>query len=162
MDHFAEVEEYFDGDTTMLAAIGGRTLQKSQTNHVGDFNAIIDFPPAPRLDATNHLIAEKATQAELRGEKLFYGKAQCASCHPPQTAFQDNTLHDLHVERLYPGRPEGAIKTFSLRGIKDSPPYFHDGRLLTLEDAVQFFDVLLATRLSADEKKDLTAFLRAL
>ena len=50
MDHFAEVEEYFDGDTTMLAAIGGRDLERPQTNHVGDFNAIIDFPPAPKLD----------------------------------------------------------------------------------------------------------------
>ena len=29
---------------------------------------------------------------------------------------------------------EGPIKTFTLRGIKDSPPYLHDGRLLTLED----------------------------
>ncbi|MFI5288488.1 MAG: cytochrome C, partial [Polyangia bacterium] len=39
MDHFGEVEEYFDGDTTMLAAIGGRNLDKANTNHMGDFNA---------------------------------------------------------------------------------------------------------------------------
>lgn len=162
MDHFAEVEEYFDGDTTMLAAIGGRDLQKPNTNHVGDFNAIIDFPPAPKLDVTNHLIPERSSQAELRGEKLFYGKARCAGCHPPETYFQDNTLHDLHVERFYKGRPEGPIKTFALRGIKDSPPYLHDGRLLTLEDSVEFFDIVLQTKLTGDEKKDLTAFLRAL
>ncbi|HLK12534.1 MAG TPA: cytochrome C [Candidatus Binatia bacterium] len=162
MDHFAEVEEYFDGDETMLAAIGGRDLQKANTNHVGDFNAIIDFPPAPKLDPTNHLIPDKATPAELRGEALFYGKARCAGCHPPATYFQDNTLHDLHVERFYAGRPEGPIKTFSLRGIKDSPPYLHDGRLLTLEDAVLFFDVVLGTRLTAAEKADVVAFLRAL
>jgi cytochrome c peroxidase len=30
----------------------------------------------------------------------------------------------------------GPIKTFPLRGIKDSPPYMHDGRLLTLKDTV--------------------------
>ena len=30
MDHFAEVEEYFDGDTTMLAAIGGRDSRRSR------------------------------------------------------------------------------------------------------------------------------------
>jgi cytochrome c peroxidase len=162
MDHFGEVEEYFDGDTTMLAAIGGRTLQKSQTNHVGDFNAIIDFPPAPKLDVTNRLIPSRATPAELLGEKLFFGKAQCGTCHPAQNAFQDNAMHDLHVERFYAGRAEGPIKTFSLRGIKDSPPYFHDGRLLTLEDAVEFFDVILATGLNADEKKALVLYLRAL
>jgi len=71
-------------------------------------------------------------------------------------------MHDLKVERFYFGRPEGPIKTFSLRGIKDSPPYLHDGRLLTLEDSVEFFDVILGTKLDAAEKKDLVAFLRAL
>ncbi|MFN8641827.1 MAG: cytochrome C [Candidatus Binatia bacterium] len=162
MDHFAEVEEYFDGDTAMLAAIGGRDLQRAQTNHMGDFNAIIDFPPAPKLDALNRLIPDRASPAERRGEALFLGKAQCAPCHPPATQFTDNSMHDLQVERFYDGRPEGAVKTFPLRGIKDSPPYFHDGRLLTLEDAVVFFDVVLGTRLTADEKRDLVAYLRAL
>jgi len=28
---------------------------------------------------------------------------------------------------LYAGRPEGIMKTFPLRGIKDTPPYLHDG-----------------------------------
>jgi len=57
---------------------------------------------------------------------------------------------------------DGPIKTFPLRGIKDSPPYLHDGRLLTLEDAVEFFNLMLETRLTAAEKADLVAFLRAL
>lgn len=162
MDHFAEVEEYFDGDTALLAAIGGRDLQKAQTNHMGDFNAIIDFPPAPKLDPLNRLIPAKASPEELRGEVLFLGKAQCAACHPPAQHFTDNTLHDLKVERFYDGRPEGPIKTFPLRGIKDSPPYLHDGRLLTLEDSVEFFDIVLQTKLSPAEKTDLVAYLRAL
>jgi cytochrome c peroxidase len=162
MDHFAEIEEYFDGDTTMLAAIGGRDLQPAQTNHVGDFNSIIDFPPAPKLDPENKLIPSLATPQELRGEALFTGKARCSSCHVPISHFTDNTMHDLKVERFYAGRPEGPIKTFSLRGIKDTPPYFHDGRLFTLEDTVNFFDVILGTKLAAQEKSDLTAYLRAL
>jgi cytochrome c peroxidase len=49
-----------------------------------------------------------------------------------------------------------------LRGIKDSPPYLHDGRLLTLEDTVEFFNLILGTKLSAEEKGDLLAFLRVL
>jgi hypothetical protein len=162
MDHFAEVEEYFDGDTTMLAAIGGRDLAKGNTNHIGDFNAIIDFPPAPKLDVLNRLVASKSTAEELRGEALFNGKAQCASCHVPAQQFTDNSMHDLHLERFYQGRAEGPIKTFSLRGIKDSPPYLHDGRLLTLEDAVELFNMVLETRLTAAEKGDLASYLRAL
>ena len=57
---------------------------------------------------------------------------------------------------------DGPIKTFPLRGIKDSPPYFHDGRLLTLEDTVEFLNLILGTRLSAEEKGDLLAFLHGL
>ncbi|MBI1355447.1 MAG: cytochrome C [Acidobacteria bacterium] len=162
MDHFAEVEEYFDGDHTMLAALGGRNLDRAQTNHMGDFNSILDFPPAPKLDALNRLIPELASEAELRGEKLFQGKALCAQCHPAVSHFTDNTMHDLKVERFYDGRPEGPIKTFPLRGIKDSPPYLHDGRLLTLEDTVEFFNIILGTKLSAAEKSDLSAYLKAL
>lgn len=58
--------------------------------------------------------------------------------------------------------PRGPIKTFTLRGIKDSPPYLHDGRLLTLEDTVEFFNLVLALRLSRQEKGDLVAFMRQL
>ena len=57
---------------------------------------------------------------------------------------------------------DGPIKTFPLRGIKDSPPYLHDGRLLTLEDTVEFFNVVLGTQLTTEEKQDLVAFLRVL
>ena len=57
---------------------------------------------------------------------------------------------------------DGPIKTFPLRGIKDTPPYLHDGRLLTLEDTVEFFNLVLGTQLTADDKQDLVAFLRTL
>jgi cytochrome c peroxidase len=45
---------------------------------------------------------------------------------------------------------------------QDSPPYLHDGRLLTLEDTVEFFNLVLELKLSAQEKNDLVAFMRAL
>ena len=43
---------------------------------------------------------------------------------------------------------DGPIKTFPLRGIKDSPPYLHDGRLLTLDDTVEFFNLVPASKLT--------------
>ena len=57
---------------------------------------------------------------------------------------------------------DGPIKTFPLRGIKDSPPYLHDDRLMTLDDTVEFFNLVLGVKLTAEEKTDLVAFLRAL
>jgi cytochrome c peroxidase len=57
---------------------------------------------------------------------------------------------------------DGPIKTFPLRGVKDSPPYLHDGRLLTLDDTVEFFNLVLGTKLTPTEKQDLLQFLRTL
>jgi cytochrome c peroxidase len=84
--------------------------------------------------------------------------------------YTDNLMHNLKVERFFSetminGRKasaDGPIKTFPLRGIKDSPPYLHDDRLLTLEDTVEFFNLVLETKLTTNEKADLVDFLRCL
>jgi cytochrome c peroxidase len=161
LDHFSEVEEYFDGDPGMQQAIGPRAVKREVSNRMGDFNAIIDYPPAPKLDSLMRLIPEMCNESELRGEALFHGKAQCAKCHYGP-ALVDDYLHDLQVERFYVGRPQGPIKTFALRGIKDSPPYLHDGRCPTLHDAVEFFNLVLELELTRQEKEDLVAFLLCL
>lgn len=161
LDHFAEVEEYFDGDIGLAQQIGGREFNKGTTNVMGDINAIIGFPPAPKLDRFGHLNPAKASESELRGEKLFFGTAKCSECHMAPF-YLDDRMHDLRIEEFYRGRAEGWAKTFSLRGIKDSPPYLHDGRLPTLEDSVEFFNLVLQLKLARDEKRDLVAFLRTL
>ncbi|NJB72154.1 cytochrome c peroxidase [Saonia flava] len=161
MDHFSEVEEYFDGDPGMQQHIGPRSQQRATTNRMGDFNSMLDFGPAPKLNGMGELIPEKATKQELLGEKLFKGKAKCVSCHYGP-AFVDDYMHDLKVERFYKGRPEGPIKTFPLRGIKDSPPYLHDGRLPTLDDATEFFNLIFELDLTKEEKNAITAYMMCL
>ena len=136
---------------------------------MAELQELFDFPPAPKLNVFGTLDASKATSAELRGEIVFNGKGQCAGCHPPPF-YTDLTMHDLMVDRFFTFRtvnnliqkPDGLIKTFPLRGIKDSPPYFHDGRLLTLEDTIEFFNLILEDHLTQGEKDDLLAFLLAL
>jgi cytochrome c peroxidase len=80
-------------------------------------------------------------------------------------------MHDLKLERFYKvGQtvnglvmlPDGPIKTFTLRGIKDSPPYLHDGRLLTLADSVEFFNLVLGLKLTDDEKQNLVTYMLTL
>ena len=161
LDHFSEVEEYFDGDPGMQQSIGPRAVKREVTNRMGDFNAIIDYPPAPKLDPLMRLMPNLATEQELKGEEIFHGKGQCAKCHSGP-AFVDDYLHDLKVERFYVGRPEGPIKTFPLRGIKDTPPYLHDGRCPTLHDTVEFFNLVLELQLTKAEKEDLVAYLLCL
>ncbi|HEX4422771.1 MAG TPA: hypothetical protein VH165_32875 [Kofleriaceae bacterium] len=164
LEDFTEVENntaYFDGSDEDAKRKGARHFGREELAAMAAAQNILAFPPAPKLTPTGDLDRAKATPAELRGEALFRGKAQCVSCHPG-AYFTDNLSHDLQVERFYTGRAEGIYKTFSLRGVKDSPPYLHDGRLLTLEDTVEFFNLVLATKLSADEKRDLVAYLRVL
>jgi cytochrome c peroxidase len=124
---------------------------------------MFDFPPAPKLDpVTGRLDRAKATPAEVRGEDIFFGKGKCGSCHAAPF-YLDHLMHDLHVERFVKGEPgDGPIKTFTLRGIKESPPYMHDGRCFTLEDTVEFFNIVLQVKLSNQEKQDLVAFMRQL
>lgn len=158
---FEQRTAYFNGDHIHAAKKGIVVISPQQAAHMERMQNMLDFPPAPKLNVFGKLIKGKATESELRGEKLFFGKAQCAVCHPAPF-YIDNFMHNLQVERFVDEPPTGPVKTFTLRGIKDSPPYLHDGRLLTLEDTVEFFNIILELRLEDQEKKDLVAFMRAL
>jgi cytochrome c peroxidase len=165
VEDFTEFEQrtaYFNGDEIHAFKKGLNILDRIQVSHMAQMQNILDFPPAPKLTSLGHLDPEKATESERRGETLFFGKAQCAVCHPAPS-YLDNQMHDLHVERFLEREAgDGPIKSFTLRGIKDSPPYLHDGRCLTLEDTVEFFNLVLELKLTKDEKLDLVAFLRQL
>ena len=173
VEDFTEFEQrgaYFDGDPVIATKKGANVLERgSQVHFMAEFQELLDFPPAPKLDLFGKLDPAKASAAEHRGQALFFGKAQCAACHAPPY-YTDNSMHNLQVERFFKTRTingrvasaDGSIKTLPLRGIKDSPPYLHDGRLLTLEDTVEFFNLILGTKLNAEEKSDLLAFLRVL
>lgn len=173
IEDFTEFEQraaYFDGDPITATKKGVNPLERgSQVHFMSEVQSILDFPPVPKLDLFGKLIPSKASEEELRGQALFFGKARCGSCHPAPY-YTDNLMHNLRVERFYKPRDilgrmasaDGPIKTFPLRGIKDSPPYLHDGRLLTLADTVEFFNLVLELKLSEREKSDLVAFLRAL
>jgi cytochrome c peroxidase len=173
VEDFTEFEQraaYFDGDIDLATKKGVNPLERgSQVHFMSEFQELMDFPPAPKLDILGKLDPSQATENELRGQELFFGKAQCSVCHPAPY-YTDNLMHNLRVERFFEekminGRKasaDGPIKTFPLRGIKDSPPYLHDDRLLTLEDTVEFFNLVLATKLTVAEKADLVAFLRCL
>jgi cytochrome c peroxidase len=173
IEDFTEFEQraaYFDGDPVLATKKGLNPLDRaSQVQGMAELQKILDFPPAPKLASEGRLNPKLASKEELRGQALFFGKAQCGDCHAGPN-YTDHALHDLKLERFFTARDingmhadgDGPIKTFTLRGLKDSPPYFHDGRLLTIEDTIEFFNVVLQTHLNADEKRALRAFLLAL
>ena len=173
VEDFTEFEQraaYFDGDPVIATKKGVNVLERgSQVHFMAEFQELLDFPPAPKLGWDGKLDPAKATPTEMHGQEVFFGKGQCSSCHQPPY-YTDNTMHNLQAERFYQQHmvngmmmaDDGPIKTFPLRGIKDTPPYLHDGRLLTLDDTVEYFNLILGRNLTDQERKDLVAFLRAL
>lgn len=110
-----------------------------------------------------------------RGEGLFFGKAQCATCHAapdftdasgdkPQAAFHridlpfsgDQGLGEITGKAADNGR----FRTPSLRNVAISAPYLHDGSARTLAGAIRRHRD--AMRLKDGEVEDLVAFLRTL
>ena len=173
VEDFTEFEQrtaYFDGDQVIAAKKGLHLPDRaSQVVMMAQMQDMFDFPPAPKLTPLGLLDPTTATEEERLGQEVFFGKGQCGVCHPAPF-YLDDKMNDLKVERFYTPRTingqyihaEGPIKTFTLRGIKDSPPYLHDGRLLTLEDTVEFFNLVLGVQLTPREKAALVAFMRQL
>lgn len=173
VEDFTEFEQraaYFDGDPVIATKKGVNVLERaSQVHFMAEFQELLDFPPAPKLNIYGKLDKKKASESEMRGEELFFGKTKCSACHPAPY-YTDNLMHNLKTERFFKPRMvngrmaavDGPIKTFPLRGIKDSPPYLHDRRLLTLEDTVEFFNLVQELKLTDQEKRDMVNFMRAL
>ncbi|HUQ88338.1 MAG TPA: hypothetical protein VM096_12315, partial [Vicinamibacterales bacterium] len=84
------------------------------------------------------------------------------------------TLRNLHTgeftQTTDPGRAMvtgrwkdiGRFKGPVLRGLAARAPYFHNGSAATLLDVVNFYDSRFNMALTAAEKADLVAFLKAL
>jgi cytochrome c peroxidase len=174
VEDFTEFEQraaYFDGDPVIATKKGVNVLERgSQVHFMAEFQALLDFPPAPKLDLLGKLDPGKATAAELRGQEVFFGKGQCSACHVPPYLHRQPDAQPAGRALLQARRwstaasPRRTVRSrpSPLRGIKDSPPYLHDGRLLTLDDTVEFFNLVLGTKLTDQEKQDLVQFLRTL
>lgn len=137
-------------------------------------------PPTP-FDAWIEGDLQALSPAQLRGFRLFTGKAQCLLCHVGWS-FTDDKFHDIGLRSpdggrsLVPGGTPGlmAFKTPSLRELARTAPYMHDGSLATLADVVRHYtggfvrrpslapSLRRDLRLSALEKSDLIDFLLSL
>jgi len=131
---------------------------------------------------------EKAlTDAQKRGMALFMGKAMCSTCHNPPI-FSNGQFHNAGVgsDKKEPDEglkkvtkkdaDKGKFRVPHLREIAKTHPYFHDGSVKTLEEAVELMAIggkdnpnlsplmkaLRGAKLAATEKKDLVEFLKAL
>ena len=129
---------------------------------------------------------ESFSMDEIEGEKIF--RTKCASCHIPPL-FTDNQFHNNGPDSIFPLENEnvragryrvtldsadiGKFKTPTLRNLKFTFPYMHDGRFATLDEVLAHYQtgILHSTtldedlrnlKLSDDEVRSLGAFLKTL
>lgn len=113
--------------------------------------------------------AKALSEAAKQGQQLFLGKAGCVTCHVPPL-FSDRIFHNvgigMNAEKPDVGAAKptgdatktGAFKTPTLRDVAKTAPYFHDGSVATLREAVK----LMASGGIANEHKDPLAIDRQL
>jgi cytochrome c peroxidase len=137
--------------------------------------------PPTRFDAWVEGDTAALGADELRGFRLFVGKAACVLCHVGWR-LTDDRFHDIGLPGTDPGRGavEGgtpglaAFKTPGLRELALTAPYMHDGSLASLEAVLRHYtgsriarpslsaNMKRNLKLSAKERADLIAFLRTL
>lgn len=107
------------------------------------------------------------TAVEERGRAVFLDeKVGCASCHDPATFFTNGMAMPLGRPQ-HPGfdsEPDVMFKTPSLLFVGGTPPYYHDGAALSLEDLIRKNGKAMGDtyRLSAENQRALVAYLRTL
>ena len=98
VEDFTEFEQraaYFDGDPVIAVKKGVNPLERgSQVHCHGRVRGDSGLPARAKLDLFGKLDPSKASQAELRGQDVFFGKGKCAICHPAPY-YTDNLMHNL-------------------------------------------------------------------
>jgi len=146
-NHFGHVQNDPDLISSRLPAL-----------HV--YQLSLPAPPAPAgsFDAAS----------AKRGESLFRGKANCATCHVG-TMFSEPgwnmhkgsevCIDDFQADRA----PDHAYRTSPLKGLwtHTKGGFYHDGRFATLLDVVNHYDSCFRLGLAQNEKQDLVQYLKS-
>jgi cytochrome c peroxidase len=104
----------------------------SQVHFMAEFQELLDFPPAPKLGSTASSTREASERScaarRCSSARRSARPATRAVLHrQPDAQPARRALLQARDDQRHDGHADGPIKTFPLRGIKDSPPYLHDG-----------------------------------
>jgi hypothetical protein len=127
--------------------------------HAYQLSLLAPLPPANNFNA----------RAASRGQALFEGKANCASCHVPplftEPGWNLHTPEEIGIDSFQAGRsPDLMYRTSPLKGLwtHTQGGFYHDGRFETLLDVVNHYDTHFGLGLSDAEKSDLVEYLKSL
>jgi len=121
-----------------------------------------------RFDDFMHGNDKALSQAEKEGLEVFMDKG-CASCH--NGIALGGTMQPFQVAGQYKfaqvgdfrGDKNGMVKTPTLRNISETAPYFHNGAIWTLKDAIkEMGSIQLGIKISDTDSAKIVTFLKAL
>ena len=165
-----------------------KTFQNAYKDDLEDLKALQEDDPELfaqytqlKKEADEHPLSESARRG---GELFFSDKTSCTACHVGAN-FTDEKYHNIGVgmDAKEPDlgrymitkdeKEKGAFKTPTVRNVSLTAPYMHDGSQKTLEEVVEFYDKgghpnqwldekIKPLKLTAEEKADLVAFMKAL
>jgi cytochrome c peroxidase len=127
--------------------------------HAYQLSLLAPLPPADSFDK----------DAAVRGQMLFNGRAQCATCHVPplftEPGWNLHTPAEIGIDDFQANRsPDGRYRTSPLKGLwtHTKGGFYHDGRFATLLDVINHYDTLFGLGLTDGEKSDLVEYLKSL
>lgn len=120
-------------------------------------------PPAASFDGA----------AAARGQQVFEGAGKCATCHTGALLTDANSRLHSPAEVVSEPEPNGVpsyasrsatkmYRTAPLHGLWEHPPYFHNGTAATLDAVVELYNSRNALNLTAQQKADLSQYLKSL
>ena len=163
------------------AAFGAAPTMQGTIKALASYERTLISRKSP-YDAYQAGDASALTEQQVRGLDLFFGRADCFHCHTGRD-FTDNLPHNNAVklfnpdtglaERTEKDEDVGKFITPSLRNVKMTAPYMHDGSFATLKDVVEHYNdggqpnpntdpLIRPLGLSEVEVDDLLAFLQSL
>ena len=174
VEDFTEFEQraaYFDGDPVIATKKGVNILERgSQVHFMAEFQDAARLPAGAEAERLRHARPEEGDRGGAARPEGVLRQGACARLPPGAvlhrqpactTCRRSGSSSRRWSTAAWPPATARSRRSCSA-GIKDSPPYLHDGRLLTLEDTVEFFNLVLETKLTDQEKQDLVAFMRCL
>jgi cytochrome c peroxidase len=134
------------------------------TDTIGIFERTLVTPS--RFDAFLEGKSKALSKTEKRGLKLFLNKG-CVSCHNGiALGGSMNTFNftDYNYKAGdFKGDKSGMVKVPTLRNVAQTAPYFHNGKVWTLKEAIiEMGRIQLGTTISNHEAKEIEAFLKSL
>jgi hypothetical protein len=151
-----------------VAVKNGFGNKRSAMDHVSDKLAALQFYqlaiPAPKPPKGSYDVG-----AAERGERIFNGKAKCATCHVPplfsEPGWSTHKPEEICIDDFQSSRsPDKTYVTQGLRGLwsHGQGGYYHDGRFATLDNVVDHYNSCKKLNLTAQEKNDLVEYLKSL